>query len=266
MNIYGQVGWRAAAAVNPAPGLDTDAQAFITAASITDNTQKSAIDTLVTQLKTYGIWTKMKALYPFVGGNASAHKFNLKDPRDLDAAFRLVFSGGWTHSATGAKPNGTTGYADTKLAPSSILSINSTHISSYIRNTSTGVLMGVDTVYRLWMAPNFNGSTKYVEINTTTTTPLAISTDVGLWVGNRTANNITKLFLNNTTNATTSQLSTGLDSRSVFLASLNDTGTAINYSSAEQAFASIGDGLSDAEAAAFYTAVQKYQTTLSRNV
>ena len=50
---YGQVGWRSAVAA-PVSGIDADAQAFITAASITDNTQKSAINTLVTQLKTYG--------------------------------------------------------------------------------------------------------------------------------------------------------------------------------------------------------------------
>ncbi len=44
------------------PSGDADAQAFITAAGITDNTQKSAIETLVTDLKGYGIWTKMSAL------------------------------------------------------------------------------------------------------------------------------------------------------------------------------------------------------------
>ena len=70
-------------------GVDADAQAFITAAGITDSTQQSAIDTLVKQLKGYGIWSKMKAVYPFVGGTATTHKYNLKDPRDLNAAFRL---------------------------------------------------------------------------------------------------------------------------------------------------------------------------------
>ena len=72
-------------------GVDPDAQAFITAASITDPTQQSAINQLVVDLKGYSIWTKMSAIYPMVGGTASSHKFNLKDPRDLDAAFRLVF-------------------------------------------------------------------------------------------------------------------------------------------------------------------------------
>ena len=57
--------------------FDTDAQAFITAASISDSTQQTAINTLVTDLKTYNIWSKMKALYPMVGGSASTHKWNL---------------------------------------------------------------------------------------------------------------------------------------------------------------------------------------------
>ena len=53
----------------------------------------------------------------------------------------------------------------------------------------------------------------------------------------------------------------------------NDTSTnvrtttgAVGFSSLETAFVTIGDGLTDTEAAAFYTAVQKYQTTLGRQV
>ena len=95
--------------------FDADAQAFITAAVITDVTQQNAINTLVVDLKGYSIWTKFSAIYPIVGGTAAQHKFNLKNPLDTDAAFRLVFSGGWTHSANGALPNGTNGYADTKV-------------------------------------------------------------------------------------------------------------------------------------------------------
>jgi len=98
--------------------IDPDAQAFLTAAAITDPTITSAIDTLVVDLKGYGIWNKMKAIYPFVGGTASSHKFNLKDPRDLDAAFRLVFIGGWTHSVNGVQGNLTNAFADTYLVPS----------------------------------------------------------------------------------------------------------------------------------------------------
>jgi len=61
----GQVAWFSGVV---APAVDADAQAFITAANITNTTQQSAIDTLVKSLKTANIWTKMKAIYPFVGG------------------------------------------------------------------------------------------------------------------------------------------------------------------------------------------------------
>jgi hypothetical protein len=38
------------------------------------------------------------------------------------------------------------------------------------------------------------------------------------------------------------------------------------YDSTTKSFASVGEGLSDSEASNFYTAVQAFQTTLSRNV
>jgi hypothetical protein len=103
---------------------DSDAQAFLTAAGITSYTQANAVNTLVVDLKSAGVWTKMKALYPFVGGTATSHKWNLKDPRDLDVAYRLTFNGGMSHDSRGIVPNGTTGYANTFIDPY-VLSINS---------------------------------------------------------------------------------------------------------------------------------------------
>jgi len=93
--------------------VDADAQAFITAAAITDTTQQAAIDNLVIGLKADGLWTPMNALYPFVGGTASTHKWNLKDPRDLDAAYRLQFGGGVTHNTNGVQGNGVNSFIDT---------------------------------------------------------------------------------------------------------------------------------------------------------
>jgi hypothetical protein len=93
--------------------FDPAAQAFITAAGITDPTQQAAINNLVIGLKADGLWASMYAIYPFVGGTASTHKWNLKDPRDLSAAFRIGFNGGMTHSANGILFNGTNGWADT---------------------------------------------------------------------------------------------------------------------------------------------------------
>jgi len=92
---------------------DSNAQAFLNAAVITDVTQANAVNTLVIGLKADGLWTNMQALYPFVGGTATQHKYNLKDPRDLNVAYRLTFFGGWTHNSNGATGNGINTQADT---------------------------------------------------------------------------------------------------------------------------------------------------------
>ena len=118
-------------------GVDPDAQAFITAAAITDPTQQSAINTLVVDLKGYVLWTKLGAIYPFVGGTASTHKFNLKNPLDTDAAFRLTFTGGWTHSTTGAKPNGVNAFADTYYLAFSLMGTNQ-QIGYYVGENLAG--------------------------------------------------------------------------------------------------------------------------------
>ena len=248
---------------------DTDAQAFINAAAITDGTQIRAIDTLVTSLKSAGIWTKMKAIYPFVGGNAASHKFNLKDPRDLDAAFRLAFNGGWTHNSNGALSNGSNSYADTKLVPSSILSLNNTHISSYIRDFSpsyAGVLLGTNKTSRLWIAPSFSSLYGIFQINNVNVTFNSRSSNGGLWLGSRRTSTNEMVFNNGSLHLNITANSTTLDDGKIYIAARNDGAIAANYFIGTTAFASIGDGLTDTEATSFYAAVQEFQTSLGRQV
>ena len=52
----------------------------------------------------------------------------------------------------------------------------------------------------------------------------------------------------------------------LFIGAANTTGGAVAFSNFQTAFASIGDGLTDTQAANFYTAVQAFQTTLGRQV
>jgi len=254
---------------------DADAQAFITAAGITDVTQQSAINTLVTDLKGYGIWTKMKAIYPFVGGTSSAHKWNLKDPRDLDAAFRLVFSGGATHSSTGWLPNGTNGYGDTKLSPLSSLTLNSSSLSYYVRNNSQydgriGLTAqignnGIEMGFRL-----VSLSDKLFGIIGTDSSYIMQFTNTdsrGFYTLKRTSSTDQEIFKNGVSVVNNTVAASGsFRSGNVFLGARNLSGSANLYDNHECAFASIGDGLTDTEAANLYTAVQAYQTTLGRQV
>jgi hypothetical protein len=249
-------------------GVDPDAQAFITAAAITDPTQQAAINTLVVDLKGYNVWTKMKAVYPFVGGTATTHKFNLKDPRDLDAAFRLVFSGGWTHSANGALPNGTNAFADTKFNPSTFLTTSSAHFSKYNR---TNDLVGskIDGVYQGNNASFFqqNYTDANVLIGEVGSIASYSQTDSrGLFTGTRTASNLIKVFKNSTQVASNTNSITAIPNGAVYIGARNEIGIVTNYNSYQCAFASIGDGLTDTEAANLYTAVQNFNTALTRQV
>ena len=263
----------------PASAFDPDAQAFITATAIADTTQQNAINTLVLNFKSYGIWSKMKAIYPMVSDastsalRAEQHKYNLKDPRDLNAAFRLSFVGGWTHSATGALPNGTTGYADTFLNPATVIAnVNDGHLSYYSRTNSSGInqidigtfdgTSAFDMVIKFG-AGNLAGACINMSDGNVFTNATA---STGLYHANQNNTaNVRKMFKNGTVLATQTVSQNLQPSQNIYVAGRG--GVASGFLSNRQcAFASVGNGLTDTESANFYTAVQAFQTTLSRQV
>ena len=260
--------------ISGTPATDADANAFIAAAAITDTTQKAAIDKLVVDLKGYGIWTKMKALYPFVGGTAAQHKFNLKNPLDTDAAYRLVFSGGWVHSNTGALPNGTNSWAETFFYNNSWTTKDNAHMSYYSRNNVGGTQVEIGlyegaTANNNALATRYNDQATYgFSTNGNSGALNVANTDGrGFYTANRNAVNVLNGWKNGIKHgeiASTSYMGNG--SLSYPIAAYNNTGLKMLISSKECALASIGDGLTDTEAANYYTAVQAFQTTLGRNV
>ena len=97
---------------------DSDALAFLGAASITDSTISNAVNTFATTAKTHtgswpsGFWSSFTCIYPFVGGNSTAHSKNLKG-----SSFPITWNGTVTHDSTGITGNGTTGWGDTGYYP-----------------------------------------------------------------------------------------------------------------------------------------------------
>jgi hypothetical protein len=252
-------------------GVDPDAQAFITAAAITNPTQKEAINQLVVDLKADGIWSKMKAIYPFVGGTASTHKWNLKNPLDTNAAFRLVFNGGWTHSSTGVTPNGTNAYADTFLIPSLLLNLNNKSYSIYSRTDSNGLFHDIgthgsssndyDTFFTRYLNEFYGTISSIADY-----TKFSNLDSLGFYSSSRTASNAIEIYKNGVSKITQSKASGANSNAPVYISAFNNNGGLQQYSNRNLAFASIGDGLTDTEAANFYTAVQAFQTTLNRQV
>ena len=257
--------------VQPSSAYGTLTTAWITATGETDTTILGALNTLESDLATYGLTSKMKALYPFVGGTASKHKYNFMNAQDTDAAFRLVFNGGWTHSSTGALPNGTNGWADTKInsdATAGIMSQDDSHISFYLRTYTA------DSTYRQDIAahPNLYFSAVYnsnsypgiiANIYVNGFNGVISNSDArGYYIGSRTSSTNSVIYKNGSSVRTDTRTSSN-SSGNLYLASYLGTQ---EFGNREFSFVSIGTGLTDTEAANFYTAVQAFQTTLSRNV
>ena len=245
---------------------DVEAAAFITAAGITDPTQQTAINNFVASLKTANIWTKMLAVYPFVGGTATSHKFNLKDPRDLDAAFRLVYVGtGNTHSAAGFfAANG--GYADTKFVPLTNLASNTFTFGLKLTGNpdlTAKDMMGasgtpVDSWFFLnYQTTNFNAS---ISGNNATST---VTPNANLISGSTNGTNI-RAWVGGTQDGSSSW-SGSRTSFSVYLGKRNASGSVNGTASMTFQFAYIAQPeLTSSEMAALNTAVVNLQTALGR--
>jgi hypothetical protein len=196
-----------------------------------------------------------------VGASAAACAQNLKS-----SSFTGTFSSGWTFASTGVTPNGTSAYFNTNL-PSNTMSNGSTHMSYYSRtNTAAGgsIEIGTETPdFLLWFNAfsltlgNFGTNMVYAPMLTNTAGFLLVSrytTTQGL------------IQFNNSQQLKTALTGDSRSAKNIFIGAINTGAPAGYYSTKQTAFNSIGDGLNDTQASNFYTAVQAFQTTLSRQV
>lgn len=266
-------------------GGDSDASAFIVATEITDATIGQAINTLVVALKAASVWTKQYAIYPFVGGTEFTHRFNLKNPLDTDAAYRLNFFLGWSHSATGALSNATQTLCSTHMILNTLTNwVTDNSMVAWNRSStlgisaSAGVLMGVgDTgtgAQRFCLsALRSNGIPFYDSGLSARVTGSVLADAKGFWGGVCRANNDRELYRNGVSIGTSSVTNTETAAAyPVYIGGLCDLTGFSSVSQIQQerlpcefAFAGIGKALSDTEMSDYYTAVLAFQTTLSRN-
>lgn len=249
---------------------DSDAEAFFTATGITDTTIKNAVNQLVLDLKGYSLWTKLNAIYPMVGGTSTTCKYNLKDPQDTDGAYRLSFAGGWTFASTGAKPNGSTGVADTHLNIGSVIS-NTAHsfgIYSRTNNTSGTQVYGVTDLTTPIFLQNNLTSANFGSGTLSNLVSYTASPTTRFQMATRRSSTDFQAYRDGTSLGTnTTSMSTIPNSTFRFGGRYSITGTAYDfYSLHEIAFAFIGQGLTNTESGNLRTAVDAFQLSLSRNV
>jgi hypothetical protein len=264
-----RVGGFTAVGGGAAPVYDADAQAFFdrvtTAGGTLSETEKNATNQLVLDMKSAGIWSSMKAIYPMVGASAAACAQNLKS-----SSFTGTFTSGWTFASTGVTPNGISAFMGSAFVPSVQLTKGNGHLSYYSRTNSATVgstTMGSNSNGRARLILRRTGDVTFMECGTNGADSRTFTTTDSRCFAfiNVISNQDVDYFRNGVKQTSSGVNSTG-QGWSDLAITLAASGGLSQFDDKQCAFASIGDGLTDTQASNFYTAVQAFQTTLSRNV
>lgn len=251
--------------------IDADAQAYfdrVTAAGGTLSVNEiNAVNTLVISLKSNGIWTLMKAIYPMVGASAAACAQNLKS-----SSFTGTFTSGWTFASTGVTPNGSA-FMDTNFA-TTIFNVNNNAFGFYTRTNVIGTQgdMGVlndGSTNQINMGANYLSYGAFARNFTTASGPGININSLGFYINSRIVSTQFKMYKNDSTLMTVvANSATALSGIRMALGGHMNVGNASVSvpSTKEYSFAFLSDGLSDTNCTNFYSAVQTFQTSLIRQV
>jgi len=258
-------------------GFDPDAQAFITAAGITGETQQAAINQLVLDLKGTGsttnnsdLWTsKIHAFYPTCPIDDStatliACSFNLRDV----SRHQITWNNSPTVSVSGVTGNGFNQYGDTGYNILTNGTLNNSHFSSYKDiswdNTSNfwGTRVGGLVFETTFDPPSKAFSTMY---NTSTGRLIAsISNGTGVKYRitiSRTSSSSNVIYENGASVGSNATSGGTLPNATAWLLGSNGLG---GYDDSTVQCASLGLGLTANEAKDLDDAIQTFNTTLGR--
>jgi hypothetical protein len=267
---------------SPLPSGTTEAQAYLSAVvsaggtGIT-STVSAATITLFTSLVSSGIYSKLDFMYPIIGGNVNGHKFNALNPLDTNAAFRLTFFGGWTHSSTGMQGNGSNAYANTyyNVVNEAFMGDEDASIGVYVRDLTaasypielgaTYFADGCSLSVKMDSATNIIGNL----YNGITETDFALSAQTGSFIITKTSATSVRVFRRgNLATTLTVGGSVSPSQGPIYVGAVNSTNLpgADAYSPRELAFVFGGKGLTNAEVSNISTYINTFQTSLGRNV
>jgi hypothetical protein len=199
----------------------------------------------------------------------SQMKYNLKDT----GSFSGSYIGGWIPDYSGNTPNGVDGYMDTNFKPSTSGSLNNQSLSVYNRtaNMDTGFFIAArdTTSTPSFLTIQFDpGKADFSSVNRTESNVGTYTNLQGMIIVSRLSSTLETHYKNAQPQISVAQSSVSLPNYNLTIGARNWNGSIQSgtYTKFNNAFTTIGDGLSDYEAKALYWIVQKYQTTLGRQV
>ena len=255
------------------PTFDVDAQAYldevISQGGTIDATMSAATNTLFTELKSNGIYSKLTAMYPILGGTQNAHAVEALSP---GGSYTLGFSGTWSHTSSGADPVSSSPYATTGLIPSSTYVGNAMSFGVYTTESNTA-----GDKYHLGAYVDNNnftacggrsGSVVYYNENNTFFTISDATSEGFLTASSDGANVDTRLFRSGSLVGSKSGAirGTALASVQMYIGALNLNNSYYSSSNVNTNFVFFGEYLTSTEIGNFETIVQSFNTSLSRQV
>ena len=190
-------------------GSDVDANAYIAEVIAVGGTlsagDKTAIQELYSNLKTDSLYTKIKYMYPFMGGTADAHSVEGIQPTDVNytISWKNNISGSSAHTSAGVDCTSNNGVGVINLSPNDIhSSVDDITLGGYVSTAVTndqGFLIGsniINTQRYNFLTP-FDSNNVYIglgrdnfAIYDNTVAP------VGRWIGSRTSSTDLQLYKN----------------------------------------------------------------------
>lgn len=240
----------------------SEVQTFISYAGITDVNQISALDYLVDQLKSTGLWSKMHFIYPFIGGNATSHKYELIDPSISTRELTFV---GVTHGSFGITGTASVNASATSGINAGSHSTNNLSFGYYgtLKGSTTsavnesGVMFINNRLFISFMSTSANTLLYYGPSLTTLT---SFSIPDGFKALSSTSTTTGDFFFNQIKNSSISKGTTALSNFYGHELS-RTTNTAVNTVS----FSYASTQLTEAELTTLNSIVEVYQTMLGRN-
>ena len=241
-------------------------------------TASAATITLFTSIVSNGLWDKVYAMYPVLGGVAASHSINARSSVGL---YDITFNGGWAHTSSGMAANGTNGYGTTLTRPDLVYGTSPSHLSISVNaqgtvsrvydmgaNSSDATLTQQLNIMSkrnpadglsLFDAGDYSGGNGRVSTTTATTAN-------GITVGSARAATDRIIYKNGFTMATqTANQALSYTANDIFIGAQNAGGTAKYFTDNRYSFATIGSGLTNTEIVNLTNIINTYQTSLGRN-
>ena len=246
------------------PSGDPDATAYladVVASGGTINaTITSAVQTLFTDLKSNGLYSKLDVFYPMVGGVAASHSINAK----LNKTYDITWYGGMTHGVSGTTGNGSNSYGDTFYNPSTNLSLGSRTWALYSWYEAPGPSAYDLSVRENGIICGFNNTNYYGLFNATSYSPVNVGTTKGCYVASENSLNSQNMFHNGSSVITTTKNSNAYNGN-MYVGAANNLPSAGAISARGYNFVGIGEGLTSTQQGILSTIINDYQTSLGRN-